>query len=419
MTANKVYIVGIGHKPLDERCRKVLSEAASILVPRRLMEVFRRYPEHAAVAGKTAVVGKVGEIITRIRENPGKETMVLLASGDPMFHGTGRLVISACGSENVEVFPDLSSVQVAFSKLGEHWDDACLVSVHAAAALAGEGRLLRPEQIPALLVRHTRVAVLTDGTNSPAEVARHLLASPFAASVTVHVFEKLGYGREERITSGRPADIAAKRFADPNVVILVRHDGAPPSPAPCFGLRETEFVHSRGLITKDEVRAVSIHALCLPDRGVLWDVGAGCGSLSVETGRLFPGLTVCAVEKEGTRARHIAGNALRLGAPNVLVVKGRAPGAFSKLPCPDRVFVGGGGKDTRGIIDTAGQRMDRGIIVVNAVTLETLHDAIDSLEKGGFAVEASQVGISRLRTLAGRRQFAPLTQVYVIKGERR
>jgi precorrin-6Y C5,15-methyltransferase (decarboxylating) len=411
--------MGIGQKPLDDRCRKILHDADSILAPGRLMEVFEGYPEFALVKGKIAVTGRMEETIVFIRKNLGKQVMVLLASGDPMFYGIGRLMISACGAEHVEIIPDLSSIQAAFSRIKECWDDAFLMSLHGVVEANMEDNLPhRFEQIPALLGKHRKVAILTDKKSNPAELAKGLMASPFAASVTVHVCEKLGYRGRERITSGTPAEIATQSFADLNVVILVRHDEERQSSLPCFGIKEDEFDHSRGLITKNEIRASLIHALRLPGQGVLWDVGAGCGSVSIEAGRLFPGLTVYAVEKEKAQASHITANMIRFGAANIFVVKGRAPEALTTLPSPDRVFIGGGGNEIGNIIDMVGQRMAKGIIVINAVTLETLNDAIGSLEGAGFTVEVSQISVSRSKPLAGRKQLVALTQVFVIKGAR-
>ena len=195
--------------------------------------------------------------------------------------------------------------------------------------------------------------------------------------------------------------------------------GAGPRNAfPHFGLVEKEIRHSRGLITKDEVRAVAIHKLRLPQRGVLWDIGAGSGSVSVEAARPSPGLRVYAIEKDEGQIANIEENKIRFGCTNMTITAGEAPEALKNLPSPDRVFVGGSHGQLSGIINVVNERMPRGIIVINAVKTETLNEAVLLLEKSFFAVDISQVSISRSKVVNGQRHMAALNQISVIRGER-
>jgi precorrin-6B C5,15-methyltransferase / cobalt-precorrin-6B C5,C15-methyltransferase len=424
---NKIYIIGIGYKPLDKRSTEILADAGTILVSERLFVVFKEYDSYPAVKEKVRVINKVDETMRFLRSHQGMQTIVLLGSGDPMFHGIGRQVLAEFGPDSVEIIPDLSSIQVAFSKIKETWDDAFLISLHG--GIDPERRRRLPydiDDVPSLLLKHGKIAILTDGKNNPAEIARRLLSLPHLSLLKLFVCERLGYPDDERITCGTPEQVAGQTFSDPNVVILVYAgdeqnglDAGLRNRPPHFGLAEGEIRHARGLITKDEVRAVTIHKLRLPRRGKLWDIGAGSGSVSIEAARLSPGLKVYAVEKDEEQIANIEENKVRFGCTNMTTTGGEAPEALKDLPSPDRVFVGGSGGKLSGIIGAVNERMATGIIVINAVTLETLNEAVVLLEKSGFGVDISQVSISRSKVVNGQRHLAALNQISIIRGERK
>ena len=214
-------------------------------------------------------------------------------------------------------------------------------------------------------------------------------------------------------------------FGEPNVVILIRKNSLLSFPLvgnpselsesvkkDCgqaamtdkikFGLSETEIIHSRGLITKNEVRAVTIHKLSLPQRGVLWDIGAGSGSVSIEAARLYPELKVFAVEKDEEQIRNIKENRTKFDATNIEIIKGQAPDVLINLPVPDRVFIGGSGGAIKEIIEFVSSKISSGIVVINAITIETLNEAIKSLENKGFVVEVSEISVSRSKNCIGQ-----------------
>lgn len=420
----RLTIVGIGYRPVDERARKALATAAAILGSRRLLEVFTTYPEYDEVRDRVKRIDSVDQTMQFIREafDTGTKEIVLLGSGDPFFFGIGRRAVEEFGREAVEIVPDLSSLQVAFSRVKEPWDHALFVSLHGGPD-PNKRRRLRYDlrDLPGLLKTHETIGVLTDRENSPRAIAALLAASSFPpGSVLVYVGEKMGYP-DERITQGSPEKIAAMSFEEPNVVIIRRTDdlaAGRPSTVSRFGLTEQEIEHSRGLITKDEVRAVTIHALRLPDTGVLWDIGAGSGALSIEAGRLFSGLTVYSVERDNEQLEHMERNRVALGVRNMTIVSGEAPDALRSLPKPDRVFVGGSGGNLKAIIEVIEERMGRGIAVVNAASLETLDEAVSGLEAAGFRVAVSQVSVARSKTAGGKRIMAALNPVFVIRGEK-
>ncbi len=433
---NKLYVIGIGYKPLDKRASSIIYNSGVILASNRLFEVFKGYEEFEAVKDRIMVINNVNETIEFIRaevqknrgaelkdfrnsEPSGFRAIVLLASGDPMFFGIGRRAVKEFGKDMVEILPDLSSIQIAFSRIKEPWDDAFLMSLHGGPDPEKRRRLpYEIRDIPFLLQRYNKIAILTDMENNPSEIARVLNLSPIAHSLlpVMYVCERLGY-QDEKITEGSPEEIEGMTFSEPNVVIIQRSDDRIQRTDIVFGLKEDEITHSKGLITKDEVRAVVIHKLRLPQKGVLWDIGAGSGSVSIEAARICPGLKVFAVEKEREQINYIRENKERLNAPNIEIVEGEAPDVLNGLPLPERVFIGGSGKRLKEIMDYAIKTKVK-LIVVNASTIETMTDAIQCFENHGFNVAISEISVSRAKTIAGKKHMGALNPIFIITGER-
>ncbi|MBI5633454.1 MAG: precorrin-6y C5,15-methyltransferase (decarboxylating) subunit CbiE [Nitrospirae bacterium] len=435
---NKVYVIGIGYRPLNTRARELILNSEVILSSKRLYEVFQRYAEFDEVKDRVRVINKVDETIsflhTSLITHHSSLPLILLASGDPLFFGIGRKALEEFGHDKVEILPDLSSIQVAFAAIGEPWDNAFLMSLHGGPDPEKRRRLpYELKDIPALLEQHNKIAVLTDKENNPSVIARKLASavSRQPSAVRIFVCERLGYP-DERVSSGTPEEIAGMSFGDPNVVILT---GSPlntpltqPSPggegkahfsAARFGLSEDEIVHSRGLITKDEVRAVSIHKLGLPQKGVFWDIGAGSGSVSIETARLYPELKIYSIEKNEEQIGNIKVNAARFRVSNVSVITGEAPSALTGLPDPDRVFIGGSSGNMSGIVNHISRTMSKGAVVINATTLETLSEAMKALSENGFETDVSEISVSRSKKIGDKRHMSALNPVFIIKGEKK
>ncbi len=431
----KLTILGIGYKPLDERGRAALASSEFILGSRRLVEVFGRYPEHEAFHEKIKRLDSVDETMDFIHKSfhGGTERIVLLGSGDPLFFGIGARAVRELGPQTVEILPDLTSLQWAFSLVKEPWDDALFISFHGGPNPNKRRRLkYELKDLPELLQRTETIGILTDVENDPTAIARFLVSEVGdQPSLRLFVGERMGYG-DERITVGTPRKIASMSFVHPNVVIVKKGNKeeptsapqtvdprlSPPDALPRFGLRENEIDHSRGLITKDEIRAVSIHALRLPQEGVFWDIGAGSGAMSVEAARICPRLEVFSIEKDDEQLGHVERNKGVLSARNITVVRGEAPSALSALPSPDRVFIGGSGGDVAEILSTVAARMTGGVVVVNAATLETFNDALAVLDRTGFSVAATQVSVARLRPLGNKHHLAAQNPIFVVVGEK-
>ncbi|MBI5195032.1 MAG: precorrin-6y C5,15-methyltransferase (decarboxylating) subunit CbiE [Nitrospirae bacterium] len=425
----KIYAIGIGYKPLDKKAQEIIFNSEIILASKRLFEVFKRYQEFKKIKDRVKVINNVDETLSFIkglltsRITPhALRPIVLLASGDPMFFGIGRRLVEEFGRDKVEILPDLSSIQLAFSRIKEVWSDAFLMSLHGGPDPKKRRKLKNGlEDIQMLLEKHNKIAILTDKVNNPSVIAKELTSSfiPHYSSLTMFVCERLDYP-DEKIIKGTPEKIAKMRFREPNVVII-EGQGSSSKVQDYkidFGMKEDEIVHSRGLITKDEIRAIAIHKLRLPQNGVLWDIGAGSGSISIEAARLFPSLRVFAIEKDGNQISNIKKNKIRFNTANVLIIKGEAPDALKRLPAPDRVFIGGSGGRLGRIISFIA-KLPVGIIIINAVTIETLNEAVKGLESKGFKTRVSEVAVSRSRLIGGRMHMSALNPIFIITGEKR
>ena len=381
----RVQLIGIAPgSVLNEEQRAIITRCGCVVASSR------HRPLVEGLGVEVLPIAPVEQALAAVAERLERTEVAVLASGDPLFFGIGRTLISRLGRERVVVHPALSSLQLACARFGEPWDDLAVVSLHGRPLGELGGRLLP----------HTRVFCFTDRVNSPAVVAQALRAAcenlgdvELAASYTVRVAENLGLV-DERLHVGTLAEIAAQEFGDLNVMLLSRPAVA--TDLPVFGLTEAEISHSRGLITKDEVRGATLHSLRLPTEGVFWDIGAGSGSVAIEAARLAPGLCVHAVERNEVELANIRANCRAFGACNVVVVAGEAPEVLKDLPDPDRVFVGGSGGNLAAIIDHAASRLKAGgTIVVNGVIPATKEQAPALLHRAGLTVTISEISVSR------------------------
>lgn len=447
-----LYVIGMGHKPFDARTEAILERASAILASERLYDLFRLLDVYEKVRDRVVVLNSVEQTMaflhTEVAKVRARETthqrqadspaIALLASGDPLFHGIGRRALAEFGKEAVEIIPDLSSVQVAFARIKESWDDAVLVSLHGGPDPAKRRRLpYELSDVPFLVSCYRKVAILTDRVNTPSLIARELLTSSelslHGSSLVVQVCERLGH-RDERVWRGSAAEVSRMDFSDPNVVVVLYDRGGPASlsarpeesPVPGFwtsgsdmrfGLKENDIVHTEGLITKDEIRAVSIHKLRLPAGGVFWDIGAGSGSVSIEVARMFPEMEVYAIEKDEAQIANIRENRIRFRTPNVRIAVGTAPDVLGGLPAPHSVFVGGSDGRLEEIIGAIAD-LPTSTVVVNAATLETLHSAVDGLGKADFAVDVAHLSVSRMRTIGRGHSLSAVNPVFIIRGVR-
>ena len=397
-----MLVVGIGDSGAASLSQEGLAavRAADVLCGGARHLTF--FPEYR---GETiAIKGGLEPVLGRIRaaRDAGRH-VVVLASGDPGFFGIGATLAQELGSDAIRFLPSVSSVALAFARLAEPWHDAIILSAHG-RPLAG---ILGPACAAA------RFAVLTDDTNTPAAVARALLASGME-DASAAVCEHLG-GERERIVRGTLSVIAGGTFARLNVLVVLRDPAAVRWGRPLVGLPESAYTHVRGMITKPEVRAVSIGQLALQDARVVWDIGAGSGSVAIECASLLPAGLVFAVERDPEQLVHLRTNVRTFQAGNVCVIDGTAPAALGELPTPDRVFIGGTGGAMAAILDHIQARIaPGGRVVMNIATLEHLPEALGWFRSGGWSTDVVQVTVSHSTPVAGLTRLAARNPVFIL-----
>lgn len=380
--AHKIYLIGIGPDGLTAQAAGLLKQCPVVVASSRHRHLVPEGKEIIAIAPVQQTLEIVGQRLT-------KDNVAVLASGDPLFFGIGRTLLKTVGSKALEIHPALSSIQLAFSRFKEPWDDARFVSLHGREA----------EHILPLLLPHDKVLVFTDGANSPDALCRKLLAC-FAAiddmetakQYQVMVAENLGHGNET-LSTGSLEEISRQDFSSLNVVIFKRETRPHTF---CLGLETNDIQHSRGLITKDEVRAATLHKLQLPEQGVLWDIGAGSGSISLEAARLCPGLMIYAVERHPEEVANIKANIRKYQCHTIQIHDGMAPDVLADLPDPDRVFIGGSGGNLPEIIARAATRLkSNGILVANAVLAATAEAAPALMKAQNLTIDISKIRVTR------------------------
>lgn len=347
-----------------------------------------------------------------------ESSAVVLASGDPLWFGIGRILQGRLGSEQLRFHPSPTSLQLAFARLGRPWQDASWVSLHGRS----------PEPLAqALQKRPNALAVLTDPDQGGAEtVRRTLLASGLASSYQLWVCENLGHQQElvRRFDVAEPLPEELSRLL---LTVLIAEPVPPPSPRdlPLFGLEDGHFLQHDdhpGLMTKREVRIQLLADLQLPEQGVLWDIGAGTGSVGLEALRLRPHLQLLSVERRGGGAALIQANAERLGVQPafVLQVDARKLGDADlpqELDRPDRVLLGGGGRERGELLALVLDRLNpQGVVVIPLATLEAVAECRSQLEAAGFAVSITQLQAWRGVPLGDGTRLNPMNPAFILRG---
>ena len=398
---DRITVIGMGMGQEDVSLRQLrIIESADVLIgARRHLAPFEALPAEKIPIGKD-----MDAVFSAVENRIGKKRIVVLASGDPLFYGIGATLIRRFGPERVQVFPNVSSLAAAFARLNLPWQDVPVVHFH--------GRDATTELIAAIQSSE-RVFVLTDLTHTPDRIAASLMDFP-AIEGRCCVLERLGEP-DEAIRWCTIAEASAASFRQPNVLVIEiqRKETAE---RPFLGMPETAYLHEAGLITKPEIRAVSIAQLALLPHHVVWDLGAGSGSVSIEAALLAHKGQIIAVERHPERVRHIRANVRRYAMENVRVVEGTMPETLDGLPAPDRVFVGGGGKALEAILEVVCDRLaPDGVVVVNTVLLESLHLSLKAFRKRNWFCDIIQIQACVSKSTAGDLRLEARNPVWILR----
>lgn len=391
MPSSTVTVVGLGADGwpgLSETSRRALSAAAVVIGGPRQLDLLPASVAATRVPLPSPLQPELDQLLTRYSNT----AVAVLASGDPMFYGIGSTLVRLLGPDRITVLPHPSSVSLAAARLG--WP---LTDVDVVSAVGRPLALLQPVIQPG-----RRVLVLVSEPTAAAELRVLLQARGYGAS-EITVLSDLG----SELESIRPADdqphgrlsiLAVECVADPDAPLLPRTPGLPDN-----------AYDQDGQITKYEVRALALAALAPIPGQLLWDVGAGSGSIGIEWLRCHPANRAIAIEPRPDRLALIKANANTLGVPGLQIVEGAAPGALAGLPRPDAIFIGGG-VTVSGVVDACWSALrPGGRLVANAVTIESEQTVIERHNRLGGSL--TRIAIERAGALGGFTAWRPALPV--------
>jgi precorrin-6Y C5,15-methyltransferase (decarboxylating) len=372
---------------LTEAARRLLMSADLILGASSTLALLGELP-----ARKEPLEPEMSVALGQVREALSRRKPVLVSSGDPLFYGVARYLCDRLGKDSFEVVPHVSSMQLAFARIKESWDDAYLMSLVGRPIEAVIDRIRTAEKI----------GLFSSDECPPARLSKELLDRGIDY-FRAYVCENLG-SPDERVTQAELVDLASMAFDPLNVLILIRKPNRPDRAGRAdrhrmFGNRDDSFAQSlprRGLITQAEVRAIALAQLDVRATSVVWDIGAGSGSVAIEAAQLAHQGMVYAVEPEPADIALIQANADAFGVPNVRAVLGRAPEVLASLPEPEAIFVGGTGRQVDPVLSTAyGRLCQGGSMAVSVVTVEGLSAAYHLLKALAGEVRVWSIAIAR------------------------
>ena len=395
-----VTLIGMGSgqpENLTLQGLAALRQADLILGARRLLAVLP-----AGCTENRAAAYRPDEV-AELLQTSGAENAVLVYSGDTGFYSGASSMMEKLEALGVRarVLPGLSSIQLLAAALGRPWQGWNLVSAH--------GRTCNPV---AECMQGRPTFFLTGGSEDPATLCAQLAAEGFG-DVQAVVGQCLGTP-EEKLFRGSVKELAAGRFNSLSVLLV---EAAEVLPRRAPGLPDEAFERGDVPMTKQEVRAAVLAKLAVRPEDILWDVGAGTGSVSVELALAAPRGRVYAVECRPEGCALIKANREKFRTRNLVLVEGLAPAALSDLPAPDAVFIGGSKGSLAAIVDTALDKNPDARICVSAIALETLSAAVAALTAKGRTVQVSQIAVSRAKAVGGLHLMMAQNPIYLITGE--
>ncbi len=352
MNGRKIHVIGYDDHFSGE-AEKILKQAQLLIGAPRLLAL----EQIPAAAEKVPVDGKILEKLPELLKRD--LDIVVLATGDPLYYGIGATLLRFAPADELVFHPAPTAFQHLFARLGQPWEKVRLFSLHSKKT---------PPPFRAIL-NASLSAVYGDAQRPARMIAAELVAAfPAAAERRAAAGCNLGLP-DEVVLRGTLAEIAENPAADASLSVLAVLPDETGKPGLPLGLSDETYVHHKNMITHPEVRAIVLSKLRLAP-GVLWDLGAGSGSVGIEAASLCPDLQVFSVEKDPERVQHITENIAKEGLTNIQVHGGKAEELLPELPRPDRIFIGGGGKE---LFEAAFDRLaPGGLLVMTAVMLDTV-----------------------------------------------
>lgn len=392
-----VTLLGMGSGSaahLTKEAEIALADAGCIVGAKRLLA---QLPESCTERRFAAT--KPGDILAILEQHRDRDCVVAY-SGDSGFYSGCRSLLPLLEEWNVTVLPGISSVQMLASALGRPWQDWLLVSAHGVECNA-----------VAAVMQGQPAFFLTGGTLGPADLCDQLVKAGLG-DLPVTVGEDLGTP-EEKITAVTAAECAAASFSPLSVLLA---ESAPQGPRRTLGWPDSWFIRGQVPMTKQMVRAAVLAALAPKEDAVLWDVGAGTGSVSVELAAAANRGRVFAVECLPEACELIQANRRKFCAWNLHLVPGKAPEALADLPAPDGVFIGGSKGNMQAIVDVVLQKNPCARVCITAIALESLTAAMQALQKHGIEPSVTQLAVSSAKPAGRVHMLTAQNPVFLIAG---
>lgn len=349
---------------------------------------------------KVVIKGGLPSLVTYLSEETKR--IVVLASGDPLFYGIGSYLAKKL---DVEIYPYISSFQLAFARMNESWQDAHVISVHG-RSIKGLAQRINGRE---------KVALLTDAKNSPSKIARYLRSFGMN-EYRAFVAENLG-GENERCAFYELEEMENTEFSPLNVVILQKITEVKLWK---FGIDDEEFYQrkpEKGLLTKKEIRTLSLSELQLTENSIVWDIGTCTGSVAIEACLIAKEGQVFAIEKNEHDLENCRLNMAKFKA-DFTVIQGKAPNHLEEFPDPDAIFIGGTAGSMDDILTVCCSRLKKGgRIVLNAVTIENLMQAVEGFKCRGFEPKITLAQVSRSKPILNLTRFDALNPIYIIAAQ--
>lgn len=360
---NKIMIIGVGDdgaEGLTKHAGECIQNASLLVGAPGLLAKFPDF------AGRKEVIGSDLDRLANSLDQSAVPTVVL-ASGDPLFYGTARFLCDRLGKDRFDVLPHVSSMQLAFARVKESWDEAYLTNL-ASQPLDRVVERIRSAE---------KVGIFTSEEVPPSRLAEELLSKGISY-FTVYVCENLG-SPDERVTRSPLAQIVNQRFAPLNVMVMIRQAGVPDKQSESenrrlFGNPDELFRQSkpkRGLLTPNEVRSIALGEMNLRSTSIIWDIGAGSGSVAIEAAQIARNGKAYAIEMDAEDYNLLVQNAKQFGVTNLVPILGEAPKAWEALPDPEAIFVGGTGRAVTELVSNAWPRLQRGgCLIANMMSMD-------------------------------------------------
>jgi len=418
-------IIGVlddGIESLSNQLLAYIKQADVIIGGTRTLKLFAsQYSSSATQYDLTGNLGNIPQWIKTAQQN--NQQIVILATGDPLCHGIAKYIREKIDFNTCEIFPNVSTIQLACARIGIPWQDVKICSVHSKDTGEWQTGLDAAHSLYRLLQltqQHDTLAVFTSPENSPDRIARMITLEGFGDDFTLTVVENILRQNEKIIGPLEISMATQKKYAELNIVILQRCNKK--LETTLFGLADESFKQrkpDKGLITKREVRAVSLARMQLQKNSIVWDIGAGSGSVGLEASRLCPDGHVYAIEKNIADFDIVTQNKINMRATNYSLVNNKAPETLNSWPDPNAIFIGGSGGELAELISLCISRMlPNACLVMNFVTIENMSTAIECLKTLSTEWDVTQLSAARSKPILHMNRLQAENPVWIVTAQK-